>query len=120
MVHDDFKERHDEVNQQNLLSFNEKIIAVKDKQDKYSKLFEEKEKIKEKRRNENYIKNNIKISTRYQDPKCRFYDPVPSISTNKGFTFGKKYNFKDKEIYSPDYGNFLDDFEKLVEKNKKE
>ena len=119
MVHDDIKERHDEVNQQNLLSFNEKIMAVKEKQDKYSKLFEEKEKTKEKRRNENYIKNNIKISTRYQEPKCRFYDPVPSISTNKGFTFGKKYNFKDKEIYSPDYGNFLDDFEKLVEKNKK-
>ena len=119
MVHDDIKERHDEINEQNMLSFNEKIMAVKEKQDKYSKLFEEREKLKDKRRNENYLKNNIKIYTKYQEPKCRFYDPIPSISTNKGFTFGKKYEIKDKEVYSPDYATFLDDFEKLVEKNKK-
>ena len=119
LISDDIKERHDEVNEQNIMSYNEKIQAVKDKQDKYSKIFEEREKNKEKIRNENYIKNNIKIYTRYQEPKCRFYDPVPSISTNKGFTFGKKYDFKDKEIYSPDYPTFLDDFEKLIEKNKK-
>ena len=118
MINDNIKERHDEVNQQNLLDYHEKITAVNEKHDKYTKLFEEKEKNKEKIRNENYVKNNIKVYTKYQDPKCRFYDPVPSISTNKGFTFGKKYFYKEKEIYSPDYGTFLDDFEKLIEKNK--
>ena len=117
-IHDNIKERHDEVNQQNLLDYKEKMMAVNEKHDKYTKLFEEKEKNKEKIRNENYIKNNIKVYTKYQEPKCRFYDPVPSISTNKGFTFGKKYIYKEKEIYSPDYGTFLDDFEKLIEKNK--
>ena len=119
LIHDDIKERHDDVNQQNEESYNEKIMAINDKQDKYTKLYEEKEKNKEKLRNENYIKNNIKVYTGYKEPKCRFYDPVESISTNKGFTFGKKYDFKDKEIYSPDYATFLDDFEKLIEKNRK-
>ena len=118
-IKDNIKERHDEINQENMLIYNEKIKAVKDKQDKYSKLFEEKERNKEKIQNENYVKNNIKVFTSYQEPKCRFYDPIPSISTNKGFTFGKKYDFKDKEIYSPDYATFLDDFEKLIEKNRK-
>jgi hypothetical protein len=60
---DDLKERHDEVNEKNLLSYNEKIMTVKDKQEKYSKIFEEKEKNKEKIRNENYLKNNSKIFT---------------------------------------------------------
>ena len=119
LIHDDIKERHDDVNQQNIESYKEKMMAVKDKQDKYTKLYEEKEKKKEKLRNENFLKNNIKVYTGYQEPKCRFYDPVVSISTNKGFTFGKKYDFKDKEIYSPDYATFLDDFEKLIEKNRK-
>ena len=113
-MHDDIKERHDDVNQQNIESYNEKIMAVTDKQDKYTKLYEENEKNKEKLRNENYIKNNIKVYTGYKEPKCRFYDPVESISINKGFTFGKKYDFKDKEIYSQDYATFLNDFEKLI------
>ena len=119
IINDNLKERHDEVNEQNLQNYNEKILAVQEKQDKYSKLFEEKEKNREKIRNENYVKNNVKIYTGYKEPKCRFYDPVPSISTNRGFTFGRKYVFKDKEVFSPDYGTFLDDFEKLIEKNKK-
>ena len=119
VIHDNIKERHDEINQQNESNYNEKIMAVNQKHDKYTKLFEEKEKNKARIRNENYIKNNIKVYTSYQEPKCRFYDPVPSISTNKGFTFGKKYDYKEQDIFSPDYGNFLDDFEKLIEKNKK-
>jgi hypothetical protein len=119
IINDNLKERHDEVNEQNLQNYNEKILAIQEKQDKYSKLFEEKEKNREKIRNENYVKNNVKVYTGYKEPKCRFYDPVPSISTNRGFTFGRKYIFKDKEVFSPDYGTFLDDFEKLIEKNKK-
>ena len=116
---DDLKERHDEVNERNILSYNEKMNGVKDKQDKYSKLYEEKEKNKEKIQNENYYKNNIKSPKKFLEPKCRFYDPVSSIATDRGFTFGKKYIFKDKDIYSPEFPTFLDDFEKLIEKNKK-
>ena len=119
MREDDLKDRHNEVNQKNLDEYNEKLIAFKDRQEKYEKILQEKEKNREKLRNDNYLKNNIKLYTKYQEPKCRFYDPIPSISTNKGFTFGKKYDYKDKEIFSPDYPTFLTDFEKLIRKNKK-
>ena len=119
MIKDDIQERHDKVNEKNNLNFKEKITAVQEKQDKYTKLFEEKERNKEKLQNENYYKNNVKMYTGYKEPKCPFYDSIPSISTNKGFTFGKKYEVKEKDIASPDYGTFLDDFEKLIEKNKK-
>ena len=100
-------------------NFKKKIDAVKEKQNKYSKIFEEKEKNKDKIQHENYFKNNRKYFTGYQEPKCPFYDSIPSISTNKGFTFGKKYEIKEKNAISPEYGTFLDDFEKLIEKNKK-
>ncbi len=68
---------------------------------------------------ENFVKNNIKTVTKYIEPKCRLYDPVSSIATNKGFTFGKKYDFIDKDMNSPDYVTFKDDFEKLIDRNKK-
>ena len=114
------KDRHKQVNKQNDLSYREKINSVEEKQDKYTKLFEESKKNKEKFQHENYIKNNIKIVTGYKEPKCRFYDPVPSITTNKGFTFGRRYEpKKEKENISPDFPTFQDDFEKLIEKNKK-
>ena len=88
------KERHNQVNAQNDLSYRDKLNSVEEKQDKYTKLFEENKRNKEKLQNENYIKNNIKVVTGYKEPKCRFYDPVPSITTNKGFTFGKRYEPK--------------------------
>ena len=116
---DFLSERHDETNKKNDLEFKEKLDAVQEKQDKYTKLYEEKEKNKEKIQTENYYKNNTTNHTGYKEPKCPFYDPIPSITPNKGFTFGKKYEIKQKEVHSPDYGNFLDDFEKLIEKNKK-
>ena len=121
ILNDNLKERHDEVNEKNLTAFNDKINAVKEKQEKYDKIYEEQEKNKKKLQNENYIKNNIKIITSYQEPKCPFYDPIPSISTNKGFTFGRKYETKKKEedLISPDFPTFQDDFERLIEKNKK-
>ena len=116
----DLKERHKQINEQNDLSYREKLNSVEEKQDKYTKLFEENKKNKEKLQHENYIKNNMKVETGYKEPKCRFYDPVPSITTNKGFTFGRRYEpKKDKENISPDFPTFQDDFEKLIEKNKK-
>ena len=119
MIKDNIDERHDEINEKNNLEFQKKIDAVIEKQDKYSKIFKEKEKNKDKIQHENYYKNNRKFYTGYSEPRCPFYDSIPSISTNKGFTFGKRYEIKDKNIHSPEYGTFLDDFEKLIEKNKK-
>ena len=119
MRKDDIDERHENSNKKNDLEFKEKLDAVQEKQNKYTKLFEEKEKNKEKIQIENYYKNNIKKYTGYKEPKCPFYDSIPSISPKKGFTFGKKLEIKEKDVYSPPYGHFLDDFEKLIEKNKK-
>ena len=119
MIRDDIEERHDKINKKNDLEFQKKIDAVIEKQEKYRKIFEEKEKNKDKIQHENYYKNNVKFYTRYKEPKCPFYDAIPSITTNKGFSFGKRYDIKERDIASPDYGTFLDDFEKLIEKNKK-
>ena len=119
LVEDNIKERHDIVNSKNNEEYNNKIQDVKDKQKKYDKLLEKREKEKEKTRMENFVKNNIKTVTKYIEPKCRLYDPVSSIATNKGFTFGKKYDFIDKDMNSPDYVTFKDDFEKLIDRNKK-
>ena len=68
---------------------------------------------------ENIVKNNIKIIPKYEEPKCRLYDPVSSIATNRGFTFGKKYFHKEIDVGTPDFATFKDDFEKLIDKNKK-
>jgi len=121
MKQDNIKQRHDDVNEKNLLNYTEKLNAVKDRQDKYSKIFEDMKKNRELSQNEHYLENNKKLITAYKEPKCRFYDPVPSITTNKGFTFGRKYESKraDKDIISPEFPTFQDDFEKLIEKNKK-
>ena len=119
IVHDNLKQRHDNVNFRNNELFNNKIQDIKDKQTKYDKILEKREKSMEKTRMENIVKNNIKIIPRYEEPKCRFYDPVSSIATNRGFTFGKKYDFTEKDVGTPDFATFKDDFEKLIDKNKK-
>ena len=118
-MQNNLKTRHDKVNSKNNEEFENKINEVKDKQNKYDKIFEEREKSKEKTRMDNIVKNNIKVIPRYEEPKCRLYDPVSSISTNKGFTFGKKYFFKEIDVGTPDFATFRDDFEKLIDKNKK-
>ena len=119
LVEENIKFRHDEVNSKNNEIINNKINNIKNKQNKYDKILEKREKSKEKSRMENIIKNNIKIVTRNEEPKCRLYDPVSSIATNRGFTFGKKYDFKEKDVGTPDFATFKDDFEKLIDKNKK-
>ena len=119
LVEDNLKQRHDNVKDKNLESFNSKIQNIKDKQEKYDKIFEKREKNKEKTRMENIVKNNIKPLTRYEEPKCRLYDPVSSIATNKGFTFGKKYDHREIDVGTPDFATFKDDFEKLIDRNKK-
>ena len=119
LVEENIKLRHDEVNNKNNELFNNKINYIKNKQNKYDKILEEREKSKEKSRMENIVKNNIKIITKSEEPKCRLYNPISSIATNRGFTFGKKYDFKEKDVGTPDFATFKDDFEKLIDKNKK-
>ena len=119
LVEENLKQRHNDVNEKNIENFNNKIQDIKDKQEKYDKIFENREKNKEKTRMENIVKNNIKIITRYEEPKCRLYDPISSIATNKGFTFGKKYDHREIDVGTPDFATFKDDFEKLIDKNKK-
>ena len=48
MVEDNLKTRHDNVNEKNNEEFNNKIQGIKDRQNKYDKLFEEREKAKKK------------------------------------------------------------------------
>ena len=94
LIEENIKLRHDNVNNKNSEDFNNKINDIKNKQNKYDKIYEQREKTKEKTRMENIVKNNIKILTKYEEPKCRLYDPVSSIATNKGFTFGKNMTIR--------------------------
>ena len=112
------KERHDKQKDINMFNIKKKIQSIEKRQEKYTNIFKEMEKKREKNQKDSYKKNVIKTYTNYKEPKCRFYDPISSISTNKGFTFGRKYVFKDKNENYPDYVSFRDDFEKLIEKNK--
>ena len=120
-INDDIKKRHDEVNEKNLMEANEKIELVLKKDKKYTKRYEERERKRIKKQKQNIIKNNSEseIPKRFSEPKGKFYTPMSSISTNRGFTFGHKCsNTIVKQDY-PDYPLFKDDFEKLILKNKK-
>ena len=117
---DDLNERHSEMNEKNNKIIYDKILAIQEKENKYTKLFEEKEKNKERLQNEYYVINNSPIKVKKSfEPKKPFYDVLSRISPNKGFTFGMKYPTKITKVDSPEFPTFQDDFEKLVEKNKK-
>ena len=119
-IKDEIKKRHDEVNEKNQLEANEKIELVLEKDKKYKKIYEEREKKKIKKQKLNIIKNNSESEIkRIFEPKGKFYDPMSSISTTKGFTFGHKSSNKIIKQDYPDYPLFKDDFEKLILKNKK-
>ena len=118
---DDLKRRHDEVNEKNLMEANEKIESVIEKDKKYQKKYEQRERKKLRKQRMNIIKNNSEseIPKRLGEIKGKFYDPLSSISTNKGFTFGHKKDIKIIKTDYPAFPLFKDDFEKLIEKNKK-
>ena len=119
-IKDEIKKRHDEVNEKNQMEANEKIELVLEKDKKYKKIYEEREKKKIKRQKLNIIKNNSESEIkRIFEPKGKFYDPMSSISTNRGFTFGHKSSNKIVKQDYPDFPLFKDDFEKLILKNKK-
>ena len=112
------KERHDIAQLKNSKSFNQKVFQLKEKEKKYENI---RTMIEKERNNKKY--NTIDVDNKYEnnyyEPKGKFYDPVSSISTNKGFTFGQKLEVKYEKRDDPDYPIFQDDFEKLIEKNKK-
>ena len=98
----------------------DKIIEKRNKYDiKYSKEKEE----KEKKRIDNITKNNLNILNiriKNREPKAKYYTPKSFILTNKGFTFGHKYNKDElKKKDYPEFPLFKDDFEKILLKNKK-
>ena len=120
---DILKERHNEVQIKNSILLNQKIFRIKEKHSKYDtinlKKNLERERHTKKARRLNTIKTEYKSPFKFYEPKGKFYSPIPSISTNKGFTFGLKLESKPKERDSPEFPNFLDDFEKLIKKNEK-
>ena len=116
----DIQKRHEEVMQNNNSKIEEKLKAVKEKEDKYTKIFEEME--KEKFEKQYQIKNNINPEELFHktfEIKAKFYDPVSSISTNKGFTFGQKLFPKEKPKDGADFSTLKTDFDKLLTFNKK-
>ena len=118
---DDIKQkRFNEIQLKNSKSFNKKMFVLEEKRKKYDNIREAIENEKKIRR---YKYNTIEVDKRKNynlyEPKSKFYDPVSSISTKKGFTFGQKLEIKYEQKDSPDFPTFMDDFEKLKEKNKK-
>jgi len=112
------KIRHDEMILKNSKSFKEKIKRIEKKRKKYDYIIKTLENEK-KNKKFNTIDVDNRTSFKYVEPKGKYYDPIPSISTNKGFTFGQKLYNKEEPKESPDFPTFMDDFEKLIEKNKK-
>jgi hypothetical protein len=118
---DMLRQRHNEVQLKNSKSFNKKIFDIEEKHKKYDIINFNKilEREKERREIINTINTDRDSSRRFFEPKGKFYSPISSISTNKGFTFGLKLPPKAEKKDDPDFPNFQDDFERLIERNKK-
>lgn len=127
-VNDMLKQRHEDMLLKNSKSFDRKIFEINERQKKYDiinlKKFlerekEKKDRDKEKKYKYNTIQTEKSFSEKYLEPKRKFYNPISSISTKKGFTFGLKLPIKLEQKDDPEYPTFQDDFEKLILKNKK-
>jgi len=118
---DILRQRHTEVQLKNSRSFNKKVLDIKEKHKKYDIINFNKilERENERREIFNTINTDRGSPHRFLEPKGKFYSPISSISTNKGFTFGLKLPRKLEKKDDPDFPNFQDDFEKLIERNKK-
>ena len=118
---DMIRQRHNEVQLKNSKSFNKKIFDIKEKHKKYDIINFNKilEREKERREILNTINTDRDSPRRFFEPRGKFYSPISSISTNKGFTFGLKLPPKAEKKDDPEFPNFQDDFEKLIERNKK-
>lgn len=118
-VFDMIKERHNEMQLKNSRSFNQKIYKIEEKDKKFEKIRKYLENQKKMKKFNTIDFDEKRTSYKYFEPKRKFYDPISSISTKKGFTFGQKLEIKYEQKDSPDYPVFMDDFEKLIQKNKK-
>ena len=118
-ISDMIKERHNEVQLKNSRSFNQKIYKIEEKDKKFEKIRKFLENQKKMKKFNTIDLDEKRTSYKYFEPKRKFYNPISSISTKKGFTFGQKLEIKYEQKDSPDYPIFMDDFEKLIEKNKK-
>ena len=134
IINNEMQKRHKNAVVKNEENEKEKLDKIIEKEKKYEKIYEENKKEKEKKRINNILKNNnsinlnimtdeslIKSKKKYIEPKAKFYTPKSYILTDKGFTFGHKfYNpEKNKKNENPQFPLFVDDFEKILLKNKK-
>ena len=116
-------ERHHNIKLKNESLENEKINKIIEKEKKYNKKYLQRKK-KLFRSKLNYFKKALKTTLLLKsknndnEPKAKFYDTVSSISLKKGFSFGRRPQDKNLNLITPDYPYFLDDFEKIVQKNK--
>ena len=117
LTEDAINERHKINEKANNKIIEEKADYYLSKEKKYLKNYikQQKEKIEQqkKARNKNILNS---LSKKKLIHKIDFYCPTSSISTNKGFSFGHKLPTKIK-VFSPDFPNLVDDFEKIVIKN---
>ena len=117
---DNLKKRHDENNLKNSKIINDKIDALLDKEEKYQKLYDEKKKQMKISEYKNTLKNIHESchEKKSKFPPGKFYDPLSSISLTRGFSFGLKLDKDKKNVVTPDFVSFEDDFDKIIKKNK--
>ena len=98
----------------------EKLNSFMEKHNKYldKYLEKEKEKLERKKRAQTLSIQNSNSQRNDLTPKAQYYSPISSISTNKGFSFGQKLP-DNKQLDSPEFPYFVDDFEKILIKNMK-
>ena len=118
------KERHHNINLMNESLEKERINKILEKEKMYSKKYLQKKKnlyLSKLKSIKNQIKTSLSQNSRikYDEPKAKFYDTISSISLKKGFSFGHKPTKNENiKIFTPEFSNILDDFEKIVNKNK--
>jgi hypothetical protein len=118
------KKKHIEIIESNENEKKKKIDKILEKTAYNDKKYLKEKKSKENKRMDNIMKNNLislnkSNASKINEPKAKFYTPKSFISTNKGFTFGRKNKNYDKikKVDYPDFPLFKDDFEKILLKN---
>ena len=123
-LNEEKKKRHIEIMESNENEKKKKIDKILEKTAYNDKKYLKEKKSKENKRMDNIMKNNLislnkSNASKINEPKAKFYTPKSFISTNKGFTFGRKNKNYDKikKVDYPDFPLFKDDFEKILLKN---
>ena len=117
----EIKERHKRIIKLNNNIIQEKINFFKEKDQKYIKKFIKKQKEKIAKQKKAQRLNILNSSPKKKDSitsNFNLYNITANISKDRGFSFGQKLPVKIK-VDSPDFPNFLDDFEKILIRNTK-